>query len=678
MAGLLWPFIIFAALKTGRQDLILPAVALLMLMRALICIKNNGFADKSPIIGSLFAMALCALSLALDSVVLLFYYPLIVTLSFFGLFFSSLFGNQTAVARLAALTKKEPLTPAEISYTRKVTQAWCLFFVLNGAISFYTIQKGSLELWTLYNGLISYILMGLMFGGEFVIRKKAISRAEASTAAQSKLAGAQEQQGSIVTADLLHPAPVAAPILPFSCWLTGPGDDLVFACQNAGVTRAQLRAWVMDLKGRIENSQKETVYVMVQNQALHIAVLCACCLCKVNTVFPGHRHPGLLSSGDPACALIITDDLKAREEGEKLSFAALYENANEDRLSNLICISDEMAEDTLKLDDDFGVYLYTSGSTGEPKRIEKKMRYMNLEAELLSSFIRKDLEGSILTSSVYPYHMYGFTFSICLPMCLKIALYPRLIHYSEELCALCFDKIAFITSPAFITRLDFALKPPALCFASSAGGPLKLEFRIKFRQWCALTLFDIYGSTESGVVGVRCGEGLNNSAPLTALDKVSIEGNDQDGYTLHSPLAAGGVLKLDDKIEIQDERHFRLKGRVDRIVKIEEKRVSLDAVEQKVKECCACTQCRALPVLKGERMLLGLVVAPSDPKVAEDPLLQKEFVRALRLLLSKNCDQSATPRLIRVVPALPCNAMGKIDTPALKQILQGAGGEHAA
>lgn len=677
MAGLLWPFIIFAALKSGRQDLILPAVALLMLLRALICLKKDGLSNKSPLIGSIAAILLCALSLALDSATLLFYYPLIVTLSFLGVFFSSLFREETVVARLAALTKKAPLTPEEISYTRKVTQAWCLFFVVNGSICFYTIQKGSLELWTLYNGLISYILMGLMFCGEFVIRKMAISRASAAGAGP-ETREISDLPGPVVTADLLHQDLDPKPILPFSCWLTGPGEDLVFACQNASVTRAQLRAWVLELKQRIESSQKETVCTMAQNPALHVALLCACCLCRVKTIFPGHRRPALLAPEDISRALLITDDPKAVAEGEKLGFAVLHETAGVAELSNLKPVPDEIASAKLKLDDDFGAYLYTSGSTGEPKRVEKKMRYMNEEARLLSSFVREDLEGSILTSSVYPYHMYGFTFSICLPMCLKIALYPQLIHYSEELCALRFEKIAFISSPAFISRLDFALKPPALCFASSAGGPLKLERRIRFRQWCKITLFDIYGSTESGVVGVRRGEGLENKAPLTALEGVSIEGNDEDGYTLHSPLVADGVLKLDDKIEILDAGHFRLKGRVDRIVKIEEKRVSLDAVEQKIKECCACQECRALPVSKGERVLLAVAVVPSDPKVTEEPALQKEFVRALRLKLAQSCDQSAVPRLIRVTPALPCNAMGKIDTPALKQILEGAGGQHAA
>jgi uncharacterized membrane protein len=41
---------------------------------------------------------------------------------------------------------------------------------MNGLIACYTAFFTSLETWTLYNGLIAYILMGLLFAGEYVVR----------------------------------------------------------------------------------------------------------------------------------------------------------------------------------------------------------------------------------------------------------------------------------------------------------------------------------------------------------------------------------------------------------------------------------------------------------------------------------------------------------------------------
>lgn len=58
-------------------------------------------------------------------------------------------------------------------YTRRVTQVWCVFFAINGAIALYTSMAASLAIWTLYNGLIAYLLMALLFAGEFLVRRRA-------------------------------------------------------------------------------------------------------------------------------------------------------------------------------------------------------------------------------------------------------------------------------------------------------------------------------------------------------------------------------------------------------------------------------------------------------------------------------------------------------------------------
>jgi uncharacterized membrane protein len=60
-----------------------------------------------------------------------------------------------------------------VVYTRKVTQAWCLFFLINGSMSVMSIFYSE-EWWVLYNGFIAYILIGLMLAGEYFIRIKVI------------------------------------------------------------------------------------------------------------------------------------------------------------------------------------------------------------------------------------------------------------------------------------------------------------------------------------------------------------------------------------------------------------------------------------------------------------------------------------------------------------------------
>ncbi|MGY6276224.1 hypothetical protein [Methylomonas sp. MgM2] len=98
-------------------------------------------------------------------------YPVLVSLSFFFVFSVSLVYPPTVVERLARL--EDPDLPAQgIVYTRKVTQVWSAFFLGNAAVSLFTVWYGDRWLWSLYNGCVFYILMGLLMTAEMAVRRK--------------------------------------------------------------------------------------------------------------------------------------------------------------------------------------------------------------------------------------------------------------------------------------------------------------------------------------------------------------------------------------------------------------------------------------------------------------------------------------------------------------------------
>jgi uncharacterized membrane protein len=96
-------------------------------------------------------------------------YPFLMNVLTLGLFAYSLVYPPSMVERIARITEPD-LPPEAIGYTRRVTQVWCGFFILNGSIALYTTLWSSQEVWSLYNGVIAYLLMGVMFGGEYLIR----------------------------------------------------------------------------------------------------------------------------------------------------------------------------------------------------------------------------------------------------------------------------------------------------------------------------------------------------------------------------------------------------------------------------------------------------------------------------------------------------------------------------
>ena len=98
-------------------------------------------------------------------------YPVLVNGGLLVAFGYSLLSPPSIIERFARL--REPDLPdVAIAYTRRVTQVWCVFFVINGAIALGTALWASEAVWSMYTSVISYGLMGLLFGGEYLFRRR--------------------------------------------------------------------------------------------------------------------------------------------------------------------------------------------------------------------------------------------------------------------------------------------------------------------------------------------------------------------------------------------------------------------------------------------------------------------------------------------------------------------------
>lgn len=96
-------------------------------------------------------------------------YPVLVNAVLLSVFAYSLISPPSMIERFARI--REPNLPMQaVSYTRRVTQVWCVFFFGNGTIALVTALWASPAAWTLYNGIIAYVLMGLLFTAEYIVR----------------------------------------------------------------------------------------------------------------------------------------------------------------------------------------------------------------------------------------------------------------------------------------------------------------------------------------------------------------------------------------------------------------------------------------------------------------------------------------------------------------------------
>jgi len=129
---------------------------------------------KSFKYNALILLGLGALCLLLNTSIILKFYPLIMNLVFLVNFGITLFSPPCMVFRFATMQDKSikgsPTEKQVETYCRKVTIVWCVFFILNGSAAAWTIFFGTDAQWSIYNGGISYILTGIIFAGEFIIR----------------------------------------------------------------------------------------------------------------------------------------------------------------------------------------------------------------------------------------------------------------------------------------------------------------------------------------------------------------------------------------------------------------------------------------------------------------------------------------------------------------------------
>lgn len=157
---LLWPILVLTLhAEVGSWPLLIIGAALLAWRL-----------PQARVLACLAALVLVGLGLLGHAELGMRGYPIAINLIMLILFAGSLLHGMPIIERLARL--REPDLPAKgVRYTRRVTWAWCVFFVLNGSISAWTALCADLTVWTLYNGFISYCAIGLMFAGEWLCRR---------------------------------------------------------------------------------------------------------------------------------------------------------------------------------------------------------------------------------------------------------------------------------------------------------------------------------------------------------------------------------------------------------------------------------------------------------------------------------------------------------------------------
>lgn len=166
--GVSYPFLVYFGLSIFSPLAIVAALISFLCLRVFF-----GIREKKPKIEliALGVSILCVLGLLLiDNLLAVKAYPVVLSLSLASGFAYSLFYPPCIIERFARMVEPN-LNQRGVGYTRNVTWVWIGFFLINSSVSAWLALQGTLDSWTLYNGLISYILVAVVFGSEFCVRQ---------------------------------------------------------------------------------------------------------------------------------------------------------------------------------------------------------------------------------------------------------------------------------------------------------------------------------------------------------------------------------------------------------------------------------------------------------------------------------------------------------------------------
>jgi acyl-coenzyme A synthetase/AMP-(fatty) acid ligase len=323
------------------------------------------------------------------------------------------------------------------------------------------------------------------------------------------------------------------------------------------------------------------------------------------------------------------------------------------------------------------IQLYTSGSTGQPEAIRKPLRCLEAEVEVLESVFGGGAARSVL-ATVPPFHIYGLLFRVLWPLAAGRAFAANVVQFPGELAPAAERQPAplLVSSPAFLKRalpvLDLNRLDGLLHGVFSSGGPLPSEVAAAYNSKLRHKVVEVYGSTETGGIGYRTVTSERPLQPWTPLPGVRVGLSiDMSAITVDSPFLPGpGEFKTGDCGEILPDGRFALAGRTDRVIKLEERRISLVEIEDRLASCGEVSEARVLTLAAtGERAQLGAAVVPSEQGWANLATEGKHaFRQILQAALTPHVEALAIPKKWRFLRRLPETTNGKITEGTLQTL----------
>ena len=568
-------------------------------------------------------------------------YSVVINVTMLFVFGSTLIMPPNIIFRFATLSDKSikgsSFEQKVYNYCQKVTVVWCCFFVLNGTAAAITTfadkifglsPEAARTVWAVYNGGISYILMGTLFVVEFIIRK-------------------------LVDKKMMK-------LFPITKFKADSRKDDYIVCYDDVWSKKAYKTWKDFLTDTAKmraffESQSSNEYILhCEDYWYFLCTFVAILQCKKAVYITQNITESFMAEVKKPGVFFITDQNVPLDD-TSFFIPDLIEKAEmpaEAEIRTTPEINDEETE----------IYLYTSGSTGKPKAVRHTMKEIETDNSVVISLWGEEYFKRKQITTVSQHHVYGFYWCICLPFTLGLPFRRKRIEFPSEFEKLTDTSYVLVSTPAFLKRTVEVLDKLDMkdVFISVSGGAVSEELAVSTEKLFGFCPMEGYGSTETSGIAYR--QQSRDGLVWTPYVCVKLWVGEDGCLNVKSPFIKdpAGVATA-DLVELYDDGRFLLKGRADSIVKIEEKRISMTEVENRLLETGFVSEVKVVALSNDVRQYLAAAVvlnAQGREKFAHSEKF--EMNRWFHDFLMKYFENVVIPKKWRFVEKLPSDVQGKV------------------
>jgi acyl-coenzyme A synthetase/AMP-(fatty) acid ligase len=307
------------------------------------------------------------------------------------------------------------------------------------------------------------------------------------------------------------------------------------------------------------------------------------------------------------------------------------------------------------------ITFWTSGTTGKPKAIKQRIKEFEVDNLHILNKWGEEFYSRKLCSTVNQHHIYGFLFAVLLPFTAGVPFRRKMVQQPGEFERFSDSEYLIITVPAFLKRaveietpLSLKLKSP---YMITSGGFLFPDVAIKTNKVFGCWPLEFYGSTETSGVAWRqqC-----NGMDWEPFSHTKLSVNEDSCLVIQSAFIKDSpTFETADLVKMLPNGHFILMGRLDSVVKIEGKRISLPEVEKRITESELVSDVCVVALEDNRQYLAAAMSFNAKGKEKFSSTEKNEINQFWREYLLKYFENTVIPKKWRYLEVLPVDDQGK-------------------